>query len=267
MPLAGLKRKGRLKMRLLTGLVAVSLLLVLAPPVNASDLLIDDFNTDQAFSLVPNASRFNVADDAVDPYILGSNRDVLATAFGGTTDLHISSDAMGSKVFAISAPSGQTWSVTIQWDGNDYSSLIDPTGLGGVDLTDGGPNNCFGLWIQESDHPMNSANSPVLSLSVYTDAGNWSNYSLSSLNPIYNPGEELLIPFASFTNSGVSGGADFSNVGAIQLKLNSTMSAHDMELKYLRTTTPEPCTAVVLCCGAISCVLRRRKKNKGSAAV
>ena len=33
MPLAGLKRKGRLKMRLLTGLVAVSLLLVLAPPV------------------------------------------------------------------------------------------------------------------------------------------------------------------------------------------------------------------------------------------
>ncbi len=215
-----------------------SILVLLASPVSAHAILIDNFSTYQTLSVPPGNTKFDTVDDAGDPYILGEERDVIATATGGTADLQIIVDAGGSGTFAINAPTSQTWDTTIQWDGSDDNDTLDYTGLGGVDLTDGGVNDRFGLWILESDHPTDPPGSAsALSIEVYTSATQWSSYSIPSLGPIWQLGQEFVVKFDDFVDVGGFGGADFTNVGAIQLTIASSMGAHDVQLDFFQTTS------------------------------
>ncbi len=81
-----------MKMRLLLGLILAMFLV----PGSAFALLIDNFNTDQSFTVAPGGSVLDVVNHAGDPYILGSERDVNASATGGSSNLLVNSDAGGT---------------------------------------------------------------------------------------------------------------------------------------------------------------------------
>lgn len=230
-------------------------LTVMLVPSSAFALMIDNFSTNQYFEVVPGGTLANTVTDGGDPLIIEHERNVSATATGGSTNLIVQADALSNGAFAVSSPSGQTWTTTLQWDGFDASPLLNPTGLGGIDFTEAGKNDRFRLAILESDHP-----GLELSVTVYTDAANWSVFTLSGMAPIYTP-TELDLLYSSFTIGG-GAGADFTNIGAVQLDLIATMGAHDLQLDFLQATgVPEPTTMLLFGSGLTGLALAGRKKK------
>ncbi len=234
----------------------LSIFFILAMASSADAYLIDNFSTDQSLLVPVNGSLFNSVNDGIDPFIIGSERDVYVTAIGGAADLQVTSDAGGSGRFAVEGTSMQNWSATIQWDGADGAASLNQTGLNHMDLTAGGHDR-FKMLLWESDHPMNNSG---ITLEIFSDNG-WSTYSTGPLNPVWQPGQEYSISFGSFQIGG-GAGADFTNVGAIQLTMASSMGAHDIQLDYLKTgTVPLPGAVYLLGSGLIGLMAIRRKKR------
>ena len=120
--------------------------------------------------------------------------------------------------------------LTVQWDGGDGSGTIDPTGLGGVDFTDGGMFDRFGLDFLSVDQP-----GLTVELTVYTDGGNSSILTETLTDPIFVP-EERFFEFSDFAVQNGSG-ADFTDVGALQLKLTGPASI-DAQIALLELAKP-----------------------------
>jgi PKD repeat protein len=102
----------------------------------------------------------------------------------------------------------------VSWDGDDNDSVtLNPTGLGGLDFTDGGSNSGLHLHI-------NSANGPAdLLFTAYTDGANISTATLSLSSSTAN--QSFFIPFTNFTPLAGTG-ADFTNMGAFELLLDGS---------------------------------------------
>ncbi len=103
------------------------------------------------------------------PEAIGGNRNlyVQLTTAGGAVSLGANSDWPGLLDFGANAASnGNFW---VNWDGsNDNPALINPTGLGGLDITSQGAST--GLELNAAaDH-----SGAYVVLKVYSDAGDWS---------------------------------------------------------------------------------------------
>lgn len=141
--------------------------------------------------------------------ILGGNRDLYVSMLHdpspSTTDR--TEAGVDAGTFRFNNTTGVKGRGQIQWDGAEATAAIDHTGLGGIDLTDGGLNTDFALDIVFADAGFN------FSITVYTSATQWTTVALVAnehLSPI-----TTLIPFSAFTNPGLCG---FSNL-AIGVKL------------------------------------------------
>lgn len=114
------------------------------------------------------------------------------------------------------------------YDGTDGDgATLDPTGLGGVDLTDSGASTSFQLLIG-ADQPNASA-----TIRVYTTAVDYSEFTVAIPDA---PSSELLFDFADFVDTGA--GADFTNVGAIVLTITSLTDGTDGGIALLRMLGP-----------------------------
>ena len=205
--------------------MAVLIALLTTTVVLAATILVDHFDTGaQDFSVIIPAGGGTV----------GAGQSVAATVFGGERDLVITATApaiAASETYAARVLTGSIGRLslsadpevqgvaTITWDGADGNPFVlNPTGLGGTDLTGGGTNNAFHLVILFDDLPVN------VILRVYSSAANWSQATANLPGGILSGSRvDFTIPFASFTTGGGTG-ANFNSAGAIVLIVDATAS-------------------------------------------
>ncbi len=200
------------------------------PRASAAPINVDDFNriTDALVLGVTlaNTPQFGFT---TDPSILGNERDVTGIVITGTGTLSINaSDPTG--YFSHSQPVGLRGRSIITWDGPDGNPLVNPTGLGGIDATGGGTNDMFLVGSVSNDV------ATQLQILVYTDAANWSQQTISVTAG--SSQQSLSFTFAGFTPVG-GAGANFTNVGAVQLIINSAATptaALDMIIDFFAIT-------------------------------
>jgi len=175
-------------------------------------IIIDDFSTPQAeIAIFQPGTRS--ASAVTSAGILGGARVISAEHTGTTT---------ANSFFWVGVKDGYYYSSrqingqgngAIWWHGNTNTETLNPTGLGGVDLTGGGYWNGFAIVAGRNGMQNNVV------VTVYTDG---THYSTTSFMPPFTPvnsepHDTVRLPFAGFTAAGPDGGADFSNVGAITI--------------------------------------------------
>lgn len=267
----------------------------LAASFGAQAGIVDLFSTTQA-NLYDTTSGtdayaqglFSQAGAAADTTILGGYRDLWVSALSGADNT--AGSETGSKIgvssgqLRFSNDTGVTGVGEVQWDGNDNSSAIATSGLGGIDLTLGGSVNAFEVTTIFSDQNW------VFEITMYTDATNWTKVSLdaNSVGPggTYGSPHISYIPFSAFTNNLLCGsygaapgvnaitcsgaGANDTSLGALVARLNTgdaTASQNptisiDLQLDGIRTV-PEPGVLALMGMGLMAAgfASRRRKSQ------
>ena len=252
-----------------------ALMLTGAGSANAQ-LVIDNFsvgttggNPVTANDGTPTATDFN--DDPTSPAnlnIIGGERDVIVTHVNGPNDAEFSVSSFNFQGNPVSAASFSTGSLTegeleLQYDGEDNSTALNPTGLGGVDLLSAGTQ--FSFTILFADLP-----GATVSIDIFDMDGNQSNFSNQVMFSIGTPPAQdvaapfvVPAPFAAFTPVTASA-ADFSNVGAIRINLSGGVA---IDLTVDSITVPEPGTLGLFGTGllALGWFARRQHRRRTAA--
>ncbi|MHC5112045.1 MAG: DUF4215 domain-containing protein, partial [Planctomycetota bacterium] len=216
-----------MKVRVLLSCWAVCL----ASAAMVKGVVLDDFDTDHPLLTLNAVGDIGATQGSVvsGAGILGTERDIEIELVGGADGLGLSV-LVTSGAFAHSQDVTVTGISRIVWDGVDGdASTLDPTGLGGLDLTDGGTQNALQILLLSAD--LNA----TLTFDVFTDADNVSSLTVTLLSGAVN--ELVVLKYGEFVAS-VGAGADFTNVGAIRITVNgSETSALDVNADILETTS------------------------------
>jgi len=227
-----------------------------------SAIIIDTFDTSQSAA---NVIPFPPVPTSVagGPGIIGGERDFDLTLLSGP-GATLQANFGGNSMLEHGQLGSSTATSLIVWDGPDGdASTLDPTGLGGVDLTDGGTLTgiLLGLDVNDLVAP--------LTLTAYTDAGNFSSATVILPGGV-PPMIFLFVPFLDFvTQAGT--GADFTNIGALSLFIDGSQTPSlDVQLDLIAASNPvpEPATFSMAVFGALSllCARRRRRKSLEQAS-
>lgn len=195
-------------------------------------VLIDPFNVTTQKLDVSSAVPTTDASTQLAPESLGGERDLFVELQSAPGAVELEVNLLGLGLLTFSNKLGAVGRGTVTWDGLDNNgSVLDPVGLGGVDLTEGGANIGIRLLLG-ADLPGGSA-----TLRVYTDAGNYSSYQLPiPQTPSSTAEDEVILRFGDFIPAAGSGAA-FTNVGAVQMEIQG-VSNLDAEFKELGTIGP-----------------------------
>jgi hypothetical protein len=220
-----------MKLRGLLGMFAM--VLVVTSTAQGAGLLqvdgFDDNSFDQAFGPA------GVSSSSTAGSMLGGNREVIATATAGLPfqRLQAESNLGNASFFSHSQDSTITGNTLLIYDGGGGIGL-NPTGLGGIDVTNAGAIDQIGIRVSLDDLPVD------LVLTAYTDAGNVSEFTLSLPGGIFSD-QDFFINFASFTPT-AGAGADFTNLGALTLFVDGVNQSTDLIFDFIANgqAVPEP---------------------------
>lgn len=238
-------------------------------------LNIDTFDTSQLALVVTTSgvAAFGTVGDGVATNIMGGERDMLVYCTSGCTGptTRIFGEVSGvdpDSVFRHSQDQGVVGSTLLTWDGYDSDGFtLDPTGLGGVDLTAGGSEVGFQYSIIEDDVPAK------MTFKVFTDSSNVSEFVVTLGGSVSY--QNYAFAYADFAPV-IGTGADFTNVGAIQLSVESLGTSLDFSLDFLGTIdacnadcipneVPEPGTWILFGTGLLGIVSYAWRRNKHMA--
>jgi uncharacterized repeat protein (TIGR01451 family) len=182
-------------------------------------MVVDDLQTAQAaITLTSPGTDSSTVNDSGSGSILDEDRDMVLSLDSGSS----ASTEVTSAVFSFSVTGGSTGSAELTWDADSDASLLDPEGLGGpgtgsgnsVDLTDGGSDSGLSFTI------VSATGGAVLEIQIWSDASRSSTFRLTL--PAITAATSYHAPYAGFLPDTGSTGADFTDVGAIQLRLSGT---------------------------------------------
>lgn len=157
---------------------------------------------------------------------------------------------VGGGALSLSISSLATGTGTVQWDGPDNSIALDPTGLGGIDLTGGGVVSEFDVTTLFSDQGFEFV------ITAWTDASHWT--SISFVSSVVSVPTTSTIDFNGFTTPSLCGAvnpspgvnsitcapgdqpADFTNLGALELKIDPSGGTVSVDLTLDSITTKLP---------------------------
>jgi uncharacterized repeat protein (TIGR01451 family) len=197
--------------------------------------VVDTFDGTAQTLMVPQSS--SDSSSVVDAQAIGGRRDMFASELSNNGGIIFSSNGFsGGNTLRFNPSNSNRGRYLVTWDGDatvttDDPTTLNPTGLGGVDLTDAGATSAFRMvaGIQGVGQ--------TLTLRVYTNGASFSTATVALPDTGGNISQEILVPFSSFTVGGGSG-ADFTNVGAVQLDHTATVIAADGGLDQLATLGP-----------------------------
>ena len=201
-------------------------------------LVIDDLSDPDAGQTVAADSNNPIASSAVDANVLGGERDIAVEWLNGPARVSFSSNDIPG-LFVFDANFGTLGNGSWSYDGDDNDALtIDPTGLGGVDITNDGLD--LGIIFR-----IGADNLVDLTFNIFTDADNASTITVGVPDTGGSALEDVYIPFSDFTTlPGATGPADFTNVGALEgvfLAPNpSTQVVSDFIISVRRTVINTP---------------------------
>jgi hypothetical protein len=220
---------------------AAALSLGLAAPAGA-ELIVDSFVTPQIVQL-PAGGANSVFGAVAALDVLGGERDAEITRLAGDDPVGLLVNPSGDELLSCSAALGTTvvWRVT--WDGPDGAAEVDPDGLGGVDLTQGGANEGFLLAV--------SADVPAtIEIAVTGGAGGTTTGSLSL--PGGEPElQDRFLPFTEFDEPGL-----LADAGSVSLVLSGSAGL-DAQIDGLRVPEAEGAAAAVAALCALLALTRR----------
>lgn len=236
-----------------TAIVAASALTALGATAAHAGMIIDTFNTTQTLEIAagganPAMTSGGVATGAES---IGGARDVMLMRTDGLQLLSTRVN-INAGILDFGAEPGVGGSLTVWYDGGMDGSL-NHTGLEGVDLTDGGIDDALCIEFRY-DLVLD------LTVTIYTDDGNASSRTFTFFGPsgFGGPFNQAILTFASFTPI-LGGGADFTNVGAIELYAETTLDSlgADFQLDIVKTV-PTPGALALVGLAGLACVRRRR---------
>lgn len=231
---------------------ALLLTVTFTPNSISAALVIDDFTTPQVASV---SGRRPHAFSSVDaPEALGGNRELHVTRTShnrGTAQLDVGSSVNPGAAFSLGF--GTAGLASIVWDGLDHNRRLNPRGLCGLDLTEGGINDRFSLLA------MADLGTEV-TVRIYSNRRDWSEATLQ-IPAGLRAFQTFELPFDEFMARCGSNGADFTRIGAVSLTFAGAESL-DVGIRYF-AVVPEPGTwlAGVGLVGAVLLVVNRRKAS------
>ncbi|MCH5372887.1 MAG: DUF11 domain-containing protein, partial [Planctomycetes bacterium] len=187
-------------------------------------IVIDDFDTTQQAVSDSTDDGVPVTSSVPAPEAIGGERDLYVnkTSVNGAVNLSVDDPLLPNLLIFDSSATGDG-ERRVTWDGPDGdATVVTDTGLGNVDLTSNGES--LGLQLQiGADLP--GGNAVVRIYSSDGDSATANRYSTATL-PIPQTGGTVpffaeFLPFSQFTPA-AGGGADLSDVGAIELEITGS---------------------------------------------
>ena len=187
---------------------------------------IDGFTTTQVVEATPPLPASAVA-SLLDAAVLGGERDLFVELTNSTNPISsVALASSGGKLFFASG-SDVTGVAKVVWDGVDGNGqLVNPTGLGGIDLTQADGNTMTGIALTSgADHPH-----AKITMRIYTDANNWSEFTTTVPESVGGTASgQAVFHFDDVPIAKSGSGADFTNVGALELTFEG-VSAVDAQV-------------------------------------